>query len=179
MSHQKRRYLATSTQCLLVLTVLFHSSLLYTFSCHYSPPTIPPPTLTSSCHLFLVLHLRSVGCIFIHKTRGIRFSSILCTCPNQHLNLTAHYGALKAASHIPCRSPAMPQICLSESDLSRPWQGRGGVTAWEQNGKCELASASRESMLATCQGLAYSCYHMKFKEVCYQKHTNLRCRWPV
>jgi hypothetical protein len=33
-------------------------------------------------------------------------------------------------SHIPCRSPAMPRICLSESDLSRPWQGRGMGTVW-------------------------------------------------
>jgi hypothetical protein len=28
-------------------------------------------------------------------------------------------------SHIPCQSPAMPRICLSESDFSRPWQGDG------------------------------------------------------
>jgi hypothetical protein len=27
----------------------------------------------------------------------------------------------------------MPRIYLYESDLSRPWQGRGRVTAWEQN----------------------------------------------
>jgi hypothetical protein len=26
----------------------------------------------------------------------------------------------------PCRSPVMLRICLSESDFSRPWQGRGG-----------------------------------------------------
>jgi hypothetical protein len=43
-------------------------------------------------------------------------------------------------SHMPCRYPAMPRICLSESDLSRPWQGRGRVTAWERHGMCELAS---------------------------------------
>jgi hypothetical protein len=35
----------------------------------------------------------------------------------------------------------MPRICLSESDLSRPWQGRGRVTAWERHGMRELASA--------------------------------------
>jgi hypothetical protein len=28
-----------------------------------------------------------------------------------------------------CRSRAMPRICLSESDLLRPWQGRGRVAA--------------------------------------------------
>jgi hypothetical protein len=35
----------------------------------------------------------------------------------------------------------MPRICLSESDLSRPRQGRGRVTAWERHGMCKLASA--------------------------------------
>jgi hypothetical protein len=35
--------------------------------------------------------------------------------------------------------PCHARICLSESDLSRPWQGRG--TAWERHGMCELASA--------------------------------------
>jgi hypothetical protein len=35
----------------------------------------------------------------------------------------------------------MPRICLSESDLSRPRQVRGRVTAWERHGMCELASA--------------------------------------
>jgi hypothetical protein len=37
----------------------------------------------------------------------------------------------------PCRSHAMPQPCLSESDLSRPRHG----APWEQHGMCELASA--------------------------------------
>jgi hypothetical protein len=32
--------------------------------------------------------------------------------------------------HIPRRSPAMPRICRSESDLSRPRQGRGRGTVW-------------------------------------------------
>jgi hypothetical protein len=74
---------------------------------------------------------------------------------------------LKADSHIPCRSakglngvshliytvrpclihtyhavpPAVPRISLSESDFSRSRKGRGRVTAWEQHGMCELASA--------------------------------------
>jgi hypothetical protein len=49
-------------------------------------------------------------------------------------------------SHMPCRSPAMPRICLSESDLSRPWQVRSMVAAagrWHVDG-----------MLATCQLMA-------------------------
>ena len=45
-----RRFLA-------VLRSFFHSSLLHTFSCHPSPPTILPSSLTSSCHLFLGLPL--------------------------------------------------------------------------------------------------------------------------
>jgi len=43
-----RRFLA-------VLRSFFHFSLLCTFSCHPSPPTILPSSLISSCHLFLDL----------------------------------------------------------------------------------------------------------------------------
>jgi hypothetical protein len=45
-----RRFLA-------VLRSFFHSSLLCTFSCYSSPPTILPSSLTSSCHLFFGLPL--------------------------------------------------------------------------------------------------------------------------
>jgi hypothetical protein len=38
------------------------------------------------------------------------------------------------AMPFPCRSHAMPRICRSESDLSRPRQGRGMGTAWEVHG---------------------------------------------
>jgi hypothetical protein len=62
----------------------FHCSLLYTFSCHSSPPTIVPSSLTSSCHLFLGLPHGLVDSKFIYSTLlGILFSSILCTCSNQ------------------------------------------------------------------------------------------------
>jgi hypothetical protein len=37
-------------------------------------------------------------------------------------------------SNIPCRSLAMPRICRSESDLSRPQQDRGRGTARERHG---------------------------------------------
>ena len=71
-------------QFLAVLRSFFHSSLLYTFSCHPSPPTILPSSLTSSCHLFLGLPLSLVVPKFIYNTLlGILFSSIHCTCPNQ------------------------------------------------------------------------------------------------
>ena len=69
---------------LAILRSFFHSSLLYTFSCHSSLPTILPSSLTSSCHLFLGLPLGLVVSKFIHNALlGILFSSILCTCPNQ------------------------------------------------------------------------------------------------
>ena len=71
-------------QFLAVLRSFFHSSLLHTFSCHPSPPTLLPPSFTSSCHLFLGLPLNLVVPKFIYNTLlGILFSSILCTCPNQ------------------------------------------------------------------------------------------------
>ena len=69
---------------LAVLRSLFHSSLSYTFSCHSSPPTILPSSLTSSSHLFLGLPLGLVVSRFKYNTLlGILFSSVLCTCPNQ------------------------------------------------------------------------------------------------
>jgi len=72
-------------QSLAILRSFFHSCLLCTFSCHPSPPTILPSSLTSSCHLFLGLPLNLVVPKFIYNTlSGILFPSILCTCPNQH-----------------------------------------------------------------------------------------------
>ena len=72
-----RRYLA-------VLRSFFHSSLLCTFSCHPSAPTILPSSLTPSCHLFLGLPLNLLVPKSIYNTfLGILFSSILCTCPNK------------------------------------------------------------------------------------------------
>ena len=70
-------------QFLAVLRSFFHSSLLRTFSCHPSPPTSLPSSLTSSCHLFLGLPLNFVVPKFTHNTLlGTVFSSILCTCSN-------------------------------------------------------------------------------------------------
>jgi hypothetical protein len=60
------------------------------FSCHASPPTIPPSSLTLSYHLFRGLPLGLVDSNFMYNTLlEILFSSILCTCPNQH-NLCSH-----------------------------------------------------------------------------------------
>ena len=44
-------------QFLAVLRRFFHSSLSCTFSCHPSPLTILPSSITSSCHLFLGIPL--------------------------------------------------------------------------------------------------------------------------
>ena len=56
--YKMRRFLA-------VLRNFFHSSLLCTFSCLLSPPTIRPSSLTSFCHLFLGLPLNLVVPKFI------------------------------------------------------------------------------------------------------------------
>ena len=69
---------------LAVLRSFFHSSLVCTFSCHPSPPTILPSSLTSSYHLFLGLPLNLAVPKFIYNTLlGILLSFILCTSPNQ------------------------------------------------------------------------------------------------
>ena len=72
-----RRFLA-------ILRSFFHSSPLCIFSCHPSSPSILPPSLTSSCHLFLGLPLNLVVPKFVYNTLlGFLFSSTFCTCPNQ------------------------------------------------------------------------------------------------
>jgi type IV secretory pathway VirB3-like protein len=50
------------------------------------PPTSIPSSITSSCHPFLGLPLSLLVYKFIYNTfLGILFSSILCTCSNQHI----------------------------------------------------------------------------------------------
>ena len=69
---------------LAVLRSFFHSCPLYTLSCHPSPPTILPSSLTSSCHLFLGLPLNLIVSKYIYNTLlGVLFYSILCSCTNQ------------------------------------------------------------------------------------------------
>jgi len=51
---------------LAVLRTFFHSSLLCTFPCHPSLPTILPSSLTLSCHIFLGLPLNLVVPKFIY-----------------------------------------------------------------------------------------------------------------
>ena len=68
-----------------VLRSFFLSPLLYNFPFHPFPPTCLPSSFTSSCLLFLGLLLTLVVSKFIYNTLlRFLFSSILCTCPNQH-----------------------------------------------------------------------------------------------
>jgi hypothetical protein len=55
-----------------VLRSFFYSSLLYTFPCHPSPPTIIPSSLTSSCHLFLGLPLNQPANLNLIKFKPCR-----------------------------------------------------------------------------------------------------------
>jgi hypothetical protein len=69
---------------LAVLSSFFHSSLLCTFSCHPSQPTICPSSLTLSCYVFLSLPLNLVTKFIYNTLLGIIFSSVLWTCPLCH-----------------------------------------------------------------------------------------------
>jgi len=60
----------TMWRFLAVLRSFFHSSLLCTFSCHPSTPTIRPYSHTSSCHLFLGPPLNLVVPRFIYTRVG-------------------------------------------------------------------------------------------------------------
>ena len=71
-----RRFLA-------VLRSFFHSPLLCNFSCHPSPPTIRPFSLTSSCHLFLGLPLNLVFRKFMYNIFFVK----LITPKYKYLNI--------------------------------------------------------------------------------------------
>ena len=99
-----RRFLA-------VLRSFFHSSLLHTFSCHPSPPTILPSSLTSSCHLFLGLPLNLVVPKVIYNTLlGIQFPSILCKCSHN-----AQFPAKTPLVSSLLNSPL--QLCLTQPHI--------------------------------------------------------------
>ena len=80
-----------------------------------APPTILQSSLTSSCHLFLGLPLKLVVPKFIYNTLLIiPFSSILCTCPNQHnlFNLIVYIivGFLTHAKISSLLNPLKPEL---------------------------------------------------------------------
>ena len=62
--------------------------------------------------------------------------------------------------HLPCHAHAMLRPCRSS----------------ERHG---TARPSRDGLWGTCPRSASSGYHTEFHEGYHQKHTNLRCRWPV
>jgi hypothetical protein len=70
------------------------------------------------------------------------------------------HSAAVSNSHLPCRAHALLRPCRSSQGHSTGWLSTDGL--WPTG----LRSAS-------------SSYHAEFHEGCYQKHTNLRCRWPV
>jgi len=70
------------------------------------------------------------------------------------------HSAIVSDSHLPCHAHAMLRPCRST-------QGQG------------TARSSRDGLWAACPRSASSGYHAEFHEGSYQKHTNLRGRWPV
>ena len=70
------------------------------------------------------------------------------------------YTVAVSDSHLPCHAHALLRPCRSS-------QGHG------------TERPSRDGLWATGPRSASSGYHAEFHEGCYQKHTNLRCRWPV
>ena len=82
-------------QFLAVLRSFFHFSLLRTFSCHPSPPTILPSSLTSSCHLFLGLPLNLVFPKFIYFL-GILLYSCISHFVNIYFTFTCLYSSYLA-----------------------------------------------------------------------------------
>jgi hypothetical protein len=100
------------------------------------------------------------------------------------------FGSLKADSHIICRAHAVPlrvqnvsflfdlhSAAVSDSHL--PCQAYAMLRPCRSSQSHGTARPSRDGLWATCPRSASSGYHEEFQEGCYQKHTNLRCRWPV
>jgi hypothetical protein len=66
---------------------------------------------------------------FIENSRQLLISASSGLTANLYAR-SKRRGGIKADSHILCRSPAMPRVHRSESDLSRPRQGRGRGKEW-------------------------------------------------
>jgi len=90
---------------------------------------------------------------------------------------------VKADSHIPCRFPAMPSFpfdlhSAAVSDSHLPCHAHCMLRPCRSSQGHGTARPSRDDLCATCPSTV-SGYHAEFHEGCNQKHTNLRCRWPV
>jgi hypothetical protein len=85
---------------------------------------------THGDNIFNIIRLSSISIIF----------NIVCAHLIVRLSLDFNNikkkikGRFTHTMPFPCRSPAMPRICLSESDLSRPRQVRGRVAAGWRHG---------------------------------------------
>jgi hypothetical protein len=94
---------------------------------------------------------------------------------------------LKADSHIACRAHAMPCRCgfrMCPSHLIYTVRPCLIHTCHTMLRPCRSSQGDgtarplRDCLWAACRRSAYSGYCAEFYEG-YQKHTNLRCRWPV
>ena len=74
----------------------------------------------------------------------------------------------------PCRAPTTPFW----KRLLKVTTQHGRGAAWARHGKCEITSAARDCLWATCPVSASSGYHAEFHKVFHQD-LKLKCRWPV
>jgi hypothetical protein len=89
--------------------------------------------------------------VLMRATAGCKWRSCCCS-------KTVTKGRFTHTMPFPCHATNVPFCKRPLKAMAGSWQG--------------------DSMLATCQLSAYSCYHAQFQAVCYQKHTNLRLQWP-
>ena len=108
--------------------------------------------------------------------------------PSSLLKVDSHIACSAHAVHLPCRA-AKGLECIFPiwfTQCGRVWFTLAmpcpcRAMLWpcrSSQGHC-AARPSRDDLWATCPRSASSGYHVEFHEVCYQKHTDLRCRWPV
>jgi hypothetical protein len=106
-----------------------------------------------------------------------------------------HGCRFKADSHISCRARAVPLPCRAAKGLEcvfphliytvRPCLihtcHAAPVSRQDQSIhlKATAQRGRRDGLWATSLLSASSGYHTEFHEFYYQKHANLRCRWPV
>jgi hypothetical protein len=79
----------------------------------------------------------------------------------------------------PCHATNLPFCKRPLKAMAGSRQGDGMGTAWERHGMCELASAVPRRHVGDLPAFGLFLLQAEFQEVCYQKHTNLRYRWPV
>jgi len=126
-------------------------------------PWAHPPSYTVGTRLFPRLKRSGVVLRPIHTYHAVPMLFPCHAVPLRIQNVPLPFDLHSAAvsdSHLSCNTRAMLRPCRSS-------QGHG------------TARRPREGLWATCPRSASSGYHAEFHECCYQKHNNLRCRWPV